>query len=262
MTSHRFLPIAAAVALAIAAGMPAPAKAADSVTVRVFAAASLTELVAQVAARFERARIVASLAGSSQLARQIEDGAPADVFLSASRDWVDHLRAAGALDGAPVVIARNRLVCIAPRGSALTAADPAGLVEGLAPGDRVAVADAGVPAGEYARSALAKHAALAALRSRLVGLKDVRAVLRAVERGEARAGFVYATDARVAPVKVLFTVGEAMHAPIEYWAAVVRGASEPDAARALVVFMQSAAGQVLLDRAGFGAAGPHGATGR
>jgi molybdate transport system substrate-binding protein len=219
---------------------------------RVFAAASMTEVVNDLAGRFEGARVQASFGSSSELARQIVDGAPADVFVSASPEWIDFLREKNALDGAAVVFARNELVCIAPRASALHARDAAALLEtGLAPDDRVAIADAGVPAGEYARQALARLGLLEAYRSRLVGQKDVRAVLHAVEQGEMQAGFVYATDARVAGVEVLFRFDPQTHAPIGVLAGVVRGSASSALAHRFVEFLRSEEVRGLLARAGF-----------
>lgn len=222
--------------------------------VTVYAAASLTEVVTALAARFEGARVVTSFGSSGELARQIKDGAPADVFVSASPDWIAFLREAGALAGEPVVLARNLLVCVAPEGSPLAArgvADPAALLAALAPDDLVAIADEGVPAGEYARKALAKLGLLEAYRPRLVGQKDVRAVLHAVEQGELPAGFVYATDAKVAEVELLFAFDPVSHPPIEYQAAALRGATNPDAARRFLEHLRSEAARELLSDAGF-----------
>jgi molybdate transport system substrate-binding protein len=243
-----------ALALGAAAAAQAQAPEPEPASVRVLAAASLTEVVEGLAKAFEGARVVPSFGASSDLARQIADGAPADVFLSASPEWIDFLEQARALDGPAVVIARNRLVCVAPQGSPLAAGgarDPAGLLAHLAKGDLVAIADAGVPAGEYARRALAHAKLLEAYAPRLVGQKDVRAVLHAVESGEAAAGFVYATDARVAAVVRLFVVDPGSHPPIEYRAAALRGAARPAEARRFVAFLGSETARGLLAGAGF-----------
>lgn len=232
----------------------APVRAAEE-KLTVFAAASLTGVVQALAKRFEGAPLRTSFGASSELARQIRDGAPADVFLSASPEWIDFLREAGRVDGEPVVFARGELVAIAPSGSGLRAkgaADAATLLEkGLAPGDRVAIADAGVPAGEYARQALGNLGLAEAYRPRLVGQKDVRAVLHAVAQGEVRAGFVYATDARVAPVDVLFAFDPGTHAPIEYLAAVVRDSQRAELSRRFVQFLGGGEARAALARAGF-----------
>jgi molybdate transport system substrate-binding protein len=235
--------------------LAAPARA-EGQSVSVYAAASLTEVVGAVAKRFEGGRVQASFGASSELARQIKDGAPADVFLSASPDWMSFVKQAGKLEGESIVFARGELVCVVPRGSALHARgalDPATLLEkGLAPGDRVGIADVGVPAGEFARQALASLGLAEAYRSRLVGQKDVRAVLNAVAKGELQAGFVYATDARAADVERLFAFDPKSHAPIEYVAGVVRGAPHPEVARAFLDFLGGEAARAELAAAGFG----------
>ena len=247
-------PLACLLAVAAAGLGAGGAAGAEGASVRVLAAASLTEVVEGLAKRFEGARVVPSFGASSELARQIEDGAPADVFLSASPEWIDFLQEAGALDGAPVVIARNQLVCIAPRHSPLAArgvADPRELLARLGKGDRVAIADAGVPAGEYARNSLAHLGLLDAYGPRLVGQKDVRAVLHAVEQGELQAGFVYATDAKVAAVEPLFRFDPASHPAIEYQAAALRGAANPADARRFLAFLTGPTARELLTNAGF-----------
>lgn len=243
-------------AVLVGALVPAAPARGEGETVTVYAAASLTEVVGAVAKRFQGARVQASFGASSELARQIKDGAPADVFLSASPDWMRAVAEAGKLEGEPVVFARGELVCIARRGSALRArgaVDAATLLEkALAPGDRVAIADAGVPAGEYARQALASLGLAEAYRPRLVGQKDVRAVLNAVAKGELPVGFVYATDARVAEVERVFAFDPKSHEPIEYVAGALRGAPHPEAARAFLDFLGSEAARAELAAAGFG----------
>lgn len=239
---------------------------------RVLAAASLTEVVEALASSFPDGAVEASFGASSDLARQIKDGAPADVFLSASPEWVDFLREAGTLVGEPVLFARNALVCVAPQDSPLATAektaaakpeaagsprvrDPRTLLARIEAGDEiVAIADAGVPAGDYARKALAKLGLAATFEKRLVGQKDVRAVLHAVEQGEVAAGFVYATDARIARVETLFAFDPATHPPIEYLAVVVRQADEPadsDLAQRFVAYLRSDAARARLSAAGF-----------
>lgn len=243
--------------VAVLAALPAHGAHADErAPLRVLAAASLADAVADAARDWNGARVEASFGASSALARQVRDGAPGDVFLSASRAWMDFLRDAGALEGEPVVVARNRLVCIAPRGrgEALAGAGVAGpraLAGALDDDARIAIADEGVPAGEYARAALASSGADEALRGRLVGQRDVRAVLYAVEAGEVDAGFVYATDARVAGVDVVFAFDPATHPPIEYLAAALRGARAPAEARRFLDHLRSEAVRARLAAAGF-----------
>ncbi|HMB69384.1 MAG TPA: molybdate ABC transporter substrate-binding protein [bacterium] len=226
---------------------------------RVLAAASLTDVVEALAPHFPGARVEASFGASSALARQIRDGAPGDVFLSASPEWIESLREADALAGAPVVLARNRLVCVAGEQGSPAAAgvtDPGSLLSHLGGDGRAAIADRGVPAGEYARASLEALGLLDAFEPRLVGLGDVRAVLRAVESGELPAGFVYATDARTADVTVLFSLDPATHPPIEYQAAVLRGAAHPAEARAFLEFLHGDEARDALSAAGFEIPGP------
>lgn len=221
---------------------------------RVFAAASLTDVVEALARAYPGAPVEPSFGASSTLARQVRDGAPADLFLSASPDWIDFLREGGALAGEPVVIARNRLVAVAPRRGRLAeggVVDPRALLERLAPDGLVAIAAEGVPAGEYARAALGSLGLLDAFAPHLVGQADVRAVVRAVEAGEMEAGFVYSTDAEVAAVEVLFAFDPAAHPPIEYLAAVPRGATNAAEARRFLDFLRGPAAQRIFADAGF-----------
>ena len=240
-------------AVLLCAGAAAAEPAAPAL--RVLAAASMTEVVNALAARFEGAAVSTSFGSSSELARQLADGLPADVFLSASSEWIDFLRERNVLVGDALVFAGNELVAIGPDGGGLAARgvrDAASLLaQGLAPDDRIAIADAGVPAGEYARQSLERLGLLERYRPRLVGQKDVRAVLHAVEAGEAKAGFVYVTDARVAKVEQLFTLPASTHAPIQYLGAVVRQSQSPAEAQRFVEFLRSPAARELLGGAGF-----------
>ncbi len=250
----RGIPAVLLLVAAASAGAGACGRRVGPEPLRVFAAASLTEVVQELGRGFAGARVEPSFGASSVLARQIRDGAPADVFLSASPDWIDFLRRSGALDGAPVVVAHNRLVAVAPPRSPLAArgvSGPAALLAALGPDGRVAVADPGVPAGEYARAALERLGLLAAFTPHLVGQEDVRAVLHAVERRALDAGFVYATDATVADVEVLFAFDPATHPPIEIQAAVLRAAPHPVAARRFLDDLRSGPARAVLERAGF-----------
>ncbi len=216
-----------------------------------FAAASTTEVVEQLGALFEGGRVVASFGSSAALSRQIEDGAPADLFFSASSQWTGQLLAAGFVEGEEVSIAGNSIVCITPRGTVLDANGPTELLDELEDGELVAIADAGVPAGEYARASLAHIDLLDAYRSRLVGLKDVRAVLHAVEQGEVSAGFVYATDARLGHVEILFAFDAATYPAVDYRAVVLRSAADPAAAASFLDFVRGDTGRAALAAAGF-----------
>ncbi|MEZ4333088.1 MAG: molybdate ABC transporter substrate-binding protein [Myxococcota bacterium] len=222
---------------------------------RILAAASLTEVVQALAQDFPEGPVVTSFGGSSDLARQIADGAPADVFLSASREWVTFLEEGGRVDREALTFARNALVCIAPRSGRLAGeghpADPAALVAALDDDDLVAIANPGVPAGEYARAALDALGLLSAIEPRLVGQKDVRAVLHAVEQGEVTAGIVYATDARVADVATLFAFDPSTQPAIAYVAVVLRASPRIERARRFLAFLASGSTRARLSKAGF-----------
>ncbi len=252
--------LAGVIAVPILAALPAQADAGGGArpVLRVFAAASLTEVVEGLVRDFAAAEVETSFGASSDLARQIVDGAPADVFLSASPDWIEHVEQAGAAIGAPRILARNALVAIAPQGGRLAVSakrdpirDPAALLARLSADELVAIADPGVPAGEYARAALAKQGIAAAFEARLVGQKDVRAVLHAAEQGEVVAGFVYSTDARVARVETLFAFDPAAHPPIEYPAIVLRQSRNPELAARFLDFLASEPARARLSAAGF-----------
>ncbi len=214
----------------------------------VFAAASTTDVVTILTAELD-ART--SFGPSSALARQVLDGAPADVFISANEAWVDELERAGATQGAPIRIANNSIVCIALAGSALVeqgVANVRDLLAKLPEQDLIAIADEGVPVGEYTRQSLNASGQWRALSSRLVGQNDARDCLRAVQSGQATAGFVYATDARFDGVEVLFELDPASHSPVEVWA--VATSPEPEAGAFLQRLLAPDA-QRVLSEAGF-----------
>jgi molybdate transport system substrate-binding protein len=221
----------------------------ENETLRVSAAASMTDVVEKLGAGFEGGKVSGNYGSSSDLARQIKDGAPADVYISASRKWADYMTAEGLADGEMLVFARNTLVCVAPADSKADVKDLKAL-----PGagfKLIAIGDEGVPAGDYAREAFAKTGVAAALKPSLVGQRDVRAVLQAVKTGEVDCGFVYATDAKTADVRTLFTVDSGAHAPIEYYACAVKGAQQPAVAKAFLEYLKSDAARAILREAGF-----------
>jgi molybdate transport system substrate-binding protein len=202
-------------------GTTARAEAPQRLTV--FAAASLQESL-DAAAKLWTGRsgqpVVVSYAGSSALARQIEQGAPADVFVSADREWMDHLQERGLIDPATrSLLARNRLVLVAPSSSSTAVSlRPGELRAALGSDGRLALAEtAAVPAGHYARQALQSLGLWAEVQDRLAESDNVRAALAYVARGEAPLGIVYATDAKAEPkVRVLARIPPEHHAPILY----------------------------------------------
>ena len=223
--------------------------------VTVFAAASLRTALDDIATEWRRetGRIVrVSYAGTSALARQVEQGAPADVFISADRDWMDYLAQRGLVTD-PRALLANRLVLIAPASStvALKLGPGAPLVDALGDG-RLAVANVdSVPAGRYAKVALDSLGLWPQVARRLVQTTDVRGALRLVARGEVPLGIVYATDAHAERgVRVVDIFDQATHPTILYMAAVVSESSNPDAV-AFLQFLGSAPARRAFEREGF-----------
>jgi molybdate transport system substrate-binding protein len=229
------------------------ARAAPSLTV--FAAASLKDVLAEIGRLFEagtRTPVTASLAGSGQLAKQIEAGAPADVFISADTVWMDWLAERHLIK--PETrrdIAGNRLVLIAPAASQSTLSDLAKLIETLGT-ERLAIAQPdSVPAGRYAKDALTKLGLWDGLSAKLAATENVRAALLLVSRGEAPYGIVYASDAKAdATVRVLLRFPDDAYGPIMYPAAVVAASTHPAAAD-FVAFLASAGASAAFEKAGF-----------
>ncbi|HWE47088.1 MAG TPA: molybdate ABC transporter substrate-binding protein [Caulobacteraceae bacterium] len=230
-------------------------------TVDVFAAASLKEAVDDAAAAYRAktgVKIRATYASSAQLAKQIDQGAPADLFISADNEWMDWSARRNLMDPPTRrVIASNALVLVAPRDSKIrpfTLARGAPLAK-LADGGRIAVGDmASVPAGLYAKSAFTRLGIWDQVKDYLAQGENVRAALAFVARGEAPLGVVYATDAKAEPkVKVIAVFPESSHAPIVYPAAVVRASKQGRAAEAFLVYLAGPAGQAIFKRRGFGA---------
>lgn len=198
--------------------------------VRVFAASSLTNALEELATQWQRRghpRPVLALGASSTLARQVEAGAPADLFVSADRSWMDHLQARGRIDPATrEELLGNTLVLVAPAGRGFSATMRPGFAIGAAFRGRLCAGEPGiVPAGVYAKQALEALGWWPALQGRIVGTDDVRTALSFVERGECGAGIVYASDARMSGrVEVVATFPAGTHAPIVYPFALTRRA--------------------------------------
>jgi molybdate transport system substrate-binding protein len=234
-------------------GLAGPVQAGGQVTV--FAAASTTDALQAVLAAFRTARpetsVRASFAASSTLAKQIARGAPADLYLSANTGWMDYLEKHGRIaPDSRMDLLGNRLVLIAPKGADLPARIEA-LPQAL--GDRrLAIGDpAHVPAGIYARKALKTLGIWAELRGRRAYAADVRAALALVGRGEAAAGIVYATDARISDaVQAVATLPADSHPPIAYPLARVQGADSADV-RALYRFLRGERARAIFREHGF-----------
>ncbi|HEX6957925.1 MAG TPA: molybdate ABC transporter substrate-binding protein [Ferrovibrio sp.] len=240
----------------------APAARADALLV--FAAASLKAALSEVdagwtaqqrAGKREDDGVKVSFAGSSALARQIEAGAPADLFISADLAWMEYLAQRRLVrPGTRVDLLGNRIVLIAPARSALQARiapgfDLAGL---LGAGGRLAIADTdAVPAGRYGKAALQALKVWPQVERRLVQAENVRAALAFVARGEAPLGIVYATDAAAEPkVRIVDAFPEETHPPIVYPAAVLAASRHP-AAAAYLSYLQGAAARTVFEKNGF-----------
>lgn len=233
------------------------ARAQDDAGLTVFAAASLKEALDDAAAAYRKQTGVpvrVSYAASSALARQIEQGAPADVFFSADLEWMDYLQQRNRLDVATRrSLLGNRLVLIAPRASKaqVDLKRPATLLAALGDG-RLAVGQTRtVPAGKYAKASLESLSLWNGVRPRLAESESVRAALMLVARGETPLGIVYASDAKAEPgVRVVATFPEDSHPPIVYPVAALRGARVAQAAR-FVQWLEAPAADALFTKRGF-----------
>ncbi len=250
-----------ATALLASAGLRAgPARAEAPVVV--FAAASLTDAMGDVAAAWVaqgHPKPVFSFGSSAAMARQVEAGAPAQLFASADERWMDDLAQHDALlANTRRDVLGNRLVLVEPRATAtpvtIEASGFAGVLAAVLGADgRLAVGDpASVPAGIYAEEALRKLGAWDMASGRLARSDSVRSALLLVERGEAPAGIVYETDATVSPgIAVAGVFPETSHAPITYPFAALKGSGAE--AAALLAFMESPEGLALFRARGFSA---------
>jgi molybdate transport system substrate-binding protein len=231
-----------------------PSVAADKITV--FAAASLTDALNTIDAAYKGADVVASFASSSTLARQIEAGAPAQIFLSADTKWMDYLDKKGLIEpGTRHDVLGNRLALIAPSDSTAGSISIDRTLDWqhfLGKDGRLAVGDPDhVPAGIYAKEALTNLGAWDGLQPRLARAEDVRGALALVERGDAPLGIVYVTDARVSQhVKIVGVFPEATHSPIVYPFAIVKGAATP-AVTAYFRFLNGPEARTVFNRYGF-----------
>ena len=233
-------------------------------TVTVMAAASLRGALDEVAALYAAEtgdRVNRAYAGSSALARQIQQGAPAQVFISANADWMDVLDAAGLLaPGTRADLLTNRLVLIAAPGTDMQLAPREGAdLAGALGAGRLAMAlvDA-VPAGIYGKAALVSLGLWEQVAGRLAQTSDVQAALRLVALGEAPMGIVYATDSAAAPeVRVLGAFPEDSHPPIRYPAAIL-AEGDSAGARAFLAYLHGAAAGEVFRRHGFGLPGDGG----
>ncbi|MGL4198092.1 MAG: molybdate ABC transporter substrate-binding protein [Allorhizobium sp.] len=247
--------LVAFLAVTVGGTQSGPARAEEPVTV--FAAASLKESAEKVAAAWKAAGgadVTFSFAGSSALAKQIEEGAPADVFISADLKWMDHLDKAGSIrSDTRFNLLGNRIVLVAPKDSTLTATiAPDFPLSTLLGNERLAMANVdAVPAGTYGKAALESLGVWDGVKDKVAQAENVRAALLLVSRGEAPLGIVYETDARVDPsVKILDRFPEASHPAIVYPAARTTDSQNPRAAEFLA-YLQGADAHAIFTAAGF-----------
>ncbi|MGA8277187.1 MAG: molybdate ABC transporter substrate-binding protein [Rhodanobacteraceae bacterium] len=236
--------------------MPVAARARDLL---VFAAASMKPSLDAILALPESkaiGNIKASYAASSQLARQIEAGAPASLYISADEDWMDYLADRGLV--APDTredLLVNGLVLVAPKDSTVKLVIEPGfdLIGALGTDGKLALAEPdSVPAGKYAKTALIHLGVWARVMTHVVAAQNVRAALNFVARGEAPLGIVYRSDAVSEPrVRVVATFPDSSHAPIVYPVAIV-AANDSPAARRFLAMLHAPEQQTTFRRYGFG----------
>ena len=255
MLKRSFIVAALAASFAFAA-LPSSAFAQDK-SLTVFAAASMKNALDDIDAAFTKQtgiKIVASYDASSALIKQIEQGAPADAFISADLKWMDYGSQKKLInDGTRVNLLGNELVIIAAKDSRIDRIDikPGFDFAKLAGDGRIATGDVqAVPVGIYAKAALEKLGVWSAVEPKMAMTSNVRAALVLVARGEAPLGIVYSTDAKVEPgVKIVGTFPEDSHEPIIYPIAATKD-SKPETVQYLA-FLRTGAAKAVFDRYGF-----------
>ncbi len=235
--------------------LPGYAFAQDTVTV--YAAASVKDALDEIGKIYEKEKgikVVASYGATSALAKQIENGAPADIFLSADSDWMDYVDTHKLIKpDSRRNLLTNRLVLIAPGTSTVKLTiEPSFPLAKLLGGDRLAVADPNaVPAGKYAKASLENLGIWKDVESKIAPTENVRAALALVSRGEAPFGIVYRTDALAdKKVRIVGEFPEHTHAPIVYPVALTnmgKSAAAPD----FLVYLFSPAARVVFEKYGF-----------
>jgi molybdate transport system substrate-binding protein len=241
----------------LAGGLAAAPVQAQEKTLTVFAAASMKNALDDVNAAYQKdhgVKVVASYAASSALAKQIEQGAPADVFISADLDWMDYSAQKKTIrDDTRINLLGNRLVLIAPKDSKIDKVDigPGFDLAKLIGDGRIATGEVtSVPVGKYAKGALEKLGIWASVEKKFAMADNVRAALALVSRGEAVLGIVYETDAKVDPgVKIVGAFPADSHPAIVYPAAATVNA-KPDA-NAYLNFLRSNAAKATFEKYGF-----------
>ncbi len=257
MYTCRLLRSAVALAIVLTLLLPTELRAEHVSPPLVFAAASLKTALDEIAAdwRKDTGKTVAiSYASSSALARQIEQGAPADIFFAADLDWMDWLQERNLIKATTrETLLGNSLVLIAPADAAVSLKIAPAVDLGAAIGNtRLSVTEIkSTPAGRYTKAALENLGMWAKVKNRLAQSDTVRAALALVARGEARLGVVYATDARAEPrVKTLDTFPASSHPPILYPIALTASSNNPEAA-AFAAYLKSPVASQRFTEQGF-----------
>jgi molybdate transport system substrate-binding protein len=226
----------------------------NATEVNVYAAASLTDVMKEIAANYEKEstdKIVFNFGASSLLARQIIERAPADIFFSADEAKMDDLQKAGLIaTETRRDLLSNSLVIVVPNDSQLAIVSPDEL---LTKAQKIAIADPrAVPAGIYTKEYLSGLGLWDKLQSKMVPTENVRAALAAVESGDVDAGFVYKTDANISKkVKIAFSVPVEKGPEIRYPIAIVKEANNKSAAEDFLRYLESAKARILFERYGF-----------
>jgi len=239
-------------ALVLTGALPAAAQ-----ELAVSVAISMKEAIEDIGKRFASGHPGVALrynfGASGDLQKQIEGGAPVDVFIAAAQRQVDELDKAGLLlAGTRVVFAKNVLVALKPRQAALDVPGPSDLLDRRV--HRIAIGNPKtVPAGQYAEESFRTLGLWERIKAKLVYGENVRQVLDYVVRGEVDIGVVYATDGatRLDEVRLAFAFSEDTHRPILYPAAVMAATHEPALAKAFVEFLTGRDAQTVLGRLGF-----------
>jgi molybdate transport system substrate-binding protein len=243
------------VATSLPAAAPSPVLAQSKANLLVSAAASLKDALEEIKPLYQQSQpntnINYNFGASGALQQQIEQGAPADIFISAAKKQVDALEEKGLLlSGTRSIIAKNRLVLIVPKNvvgiTSLYNLKDAKI-------KKIAIGEPrSVPAGQYAEQVLQKLKILPQVKSKLVYANNVRQVLASVESGNADAGLVYITDAKISDkVKIVVAADEKYHSPIIYPVAVLKSSKNPDAAKEFAKFLSSSQAKAVLQKYGF-----------
>jgi molybdate transport system substrate-binding protein len=229
--------------------------AAQAADLTVFAAASLTDSLKEIGADYQKQTgqgVAFNFEGSSVLARQIEEGAPADIFFSADETQMDRLAEKSLIDPATRHDRLgNTLVVVVPADSTLEIHSASDLAQDVV--KQIALADPkAVPAGVYAKAWLKKLQLWEAIEPKVVPTENVRAALAAVASGNVEAGVVYKTDAAISKrVKIAYEVPRADGPDIRYPVAIVKGSQQPDAARAFLKYLDSDEAAKVFKQFGF-----------